>query len=181
MDHDRDPEEDHDENHEREQEGPRKALFLFSTGNENYRDLLHEFPRDGRVVICYEGQHRFRKYDTLIANPRNGIHIFFRQRRNSPFIYLGMVNAADIVRERSDESVLCVRYVILQRQQALDARNKFAPFVGKLIEPVVEVPSGDGERTVKYPYREGVYRAFGAIPRDKAYCRQGICVVTLVD
>lgn len=153
-----------------------RALFLFSTGEARvYYDSI-EISQDSQVRISYEGQRQVRKNDSLLANPINNIHVFHRPRYRESFVYLGKAESAEIVRERTEETPICVRYCIHQKIQKCDPNNPFASLVGKFIAPKFDKPQ-IRKRFFDYRYRNGVFDAFHARPIFDG--RQGIQLVTL--
>lgn len=152
-----------------------RAVFVFSTDDHIYDDKILLCPVSGVAVLRYQGQHRFRRSDALIANPVNNIHFFYRSRLRQPFMYLGKVETARIIQERSADSPLLVEYVIHQHVQMEDVSNPFRHAIGQLIRPTenTEAPRSRFD----YRFRNGVFRSFHATPCSGG--RQGIQLVTI--
>ena len=78
-------------------------LVLFITKLE-YSDVIK------KSIILWSGQKKRTDMDSIVKDTKNTIHIWYRERKNTKFIYKGQVSCINIENERNNDEPLKLKF-----------------------------------------------------------------------
>jgi hypothetical protein len=150
------------------------ALFVFITVKGStvkgkkyrYDDTCSVCERDNEVIIDYSSQMVWKTGDPLLMNENLKTFIFIRDTQKECFKYAGKVSSRSVLRARSEDAPLRMRFTIkMAPNTKWNSSKEFVP------------PQDENQRGTSGRFKTRVYNALGALPMKGNSVTTGIVPV----